>query len=223
MTIAHTDTDQPDRAPRDDDQQMRDWLIEKVQPLERAYLARDDPWRQSGFSGPEERWNACRRPVADCIDRDGTLLDIGCANGYLLECIVAWKRAQGIAVEPFGLDFGGKLAALARRRLPAFAGNVYVGDAWAWRPSRMFDFVRTELCYVPPPLRKRFVARLLAEVVAPGGRLLVAEYRSRIQPYHTPWVDAALRRYGFTVSLIRSGRWEGKELTRVAVVRKADA
>jgi SAM-dependent methyltransferase len=203
-----------------DDQLIRNWMIEKVQHLERSYLSYDEPWRQSGFSGPEERWNACRRPVAECVDRAGSFLDVGCANGYLLESVVGWKKEEGVAITPFGLDIGDKLVALARQRLPQFAANLYAGNAWDWVPPRAFDFVRTELVYVPPTLRKRYVARLLKEFVAPGGRLLVAEYRSHNHPYQTPWADASLRRWGFTVALTRPGRWEGKELTRVAVVEK---
>jgi SAM-dependent methyltransferase len=211
---------EPPRRALSDGQLIGNWLIEKVQHLERSYLAYDEPWRQSGFSGPEERWDACRRPVAECVDRAGAFLDIGCANGYLLESVVRWKQEQGIAVTPFGLDIGGKLIGLAKQRLPRFADNLYTGNAWDWAPPRAFDFVRTELVYVPPVLRKRYVARLLSEFVAPGGRLLVAEYRSHNHPYQTPWADAALRRWGFTVAFARPGSWEGKELTRVAVIEK---
>ena len=199
---------------------MRDWLIERISPLERAYLAQREPWQQSGFSGPQERWDACRRPIAECMDQPGTFLDIGCANGYLLECVVGWKLRQGVAIDPFGLDIGEKLAALARKRLPEQAGNIFVGNAWDWRPPRQFDYVRTELGYAPPLLQRRYVTRLMAECVAADGRLLVAEYRSGKNPYHTPWIDDTLRRWGFDVALIASGLWQGQELTRVAVIVK---
>lgn len=206
----------------DDDRQMREWLIEKILPLERAYLAHEEPWRQSGFSGTREGWDACRRPVAECLHRGGAFLDIGCANGYLLESVIGWKRAEGMAIEPFGLEAGHKLADRARRRLPQFADNIRSGNAWDWAPPRRYDFVRTELAYVPPVLRKRYLGRLIDEFLAPGGSLLVAEYRSRNQPYRVPWCDVALRRWGFVVTLVRSGLWEGRELTRVAVVEKGD-
>lgn len=210
----------PSRPALNDDQLIRNWLIEKVQHLERSYLAYHEPWRQAGFSGPEERWEACRKPVAECLDRAGDFLDIGCANGYLLESAVRWKEEEEIEITPFGLDIGDKLIALAKQRLPRFADNLFTGNAWDWEPPRVFDFVRTELVYVPPVLRKRYVARLLKEFVAPSGRLMVAEYRSPNHPYQTPWADAALRRWGFSVALTRSGRWEGRELTRVAVIEK---
>jgi hypothetical protein len=41
-----------------------------------------------------------------------------------------------------------------------------------------FDFVRTELVYVPDTLRRQYVERLLDRVVAPGGLVIVCSYGS---------------------------------------------
>jgi 2-polyprenyl-3-methyl-5-hydroxy-6-metoxy-1,4-benzoquinol methylase len=152
------------------------WFDNTRRVLEDAYISHEEPWRQSGMSGPEDRWTALRRPVADCIDRPGTLLDIGCANGYFLECCVRWAAERGIAVEPYGLDISEKLVALARRRLPHWADRFFVGNAYAWQPPRRFDFVRTELVYVPAEHEAEYVRRLLAESLAPGGKLIVPNY-----------------------------------------------
>src|SRR5262249_61585005 len=56
-----------------------------------AYLAAETPWGQSGKSGDEALWEEGRSHIADAIDRDGTFLDVGCASGYLMECIVGWS------------------------------------------------------------------------------------------------------------------------------------
>ena len=72
------------------------WFFNLKDTLENAYLRYDEPWRQSGFSGPAERWVALRKPIADCIEKSGTFLDIGCANGYLLECIIKWAEEKGL-------------------------------------------------------------------------------------------------------------------------------
>ena len=195
-----------------------DWFYRNRQMLESTYLAAAEPWRQSGFSGPLERWNACRRPIADCMDRDGAFLDIGCANGFLLESVQGWAAERGAQIEPFGLDISEKLVALAASRLPALAGHLLVGNAFTWQPPRRFDYVRTELCYVPDDLHWPYVRRLLSEFLAPGARLLVAEYRSRRDRQAGLWVDDQLRQAGFRVAKTTSGLWEGKELTRIAVV-----
>jgi SAM-dependent methyltransferase len=195
-----------------------DWFDHVRQGLESAYLATTEPWRQSGFSGPLERWNACRRPIADALDRDGTFLDIGCANGFLLESVVSWTAARGLRIEPFGLDFSEKLVALAAGRLPTLAERLFVGNAFVWTPPRRFDYVRTELCYVPEAIRWPYVRRLQKEFLTPGGRLLVAEYRSRQDSQAGPWVEDRLREAGLPVAKTTSGFWEGRELTRIAVV-----
>lgn len=144
--------------------------------LETAYLSHDEPWRQSGFSGPEERWVNLRRVVADCIHHDGTFLDIGCANGYLIECCLRWTAERNIRLTPYGIDLSERLVELAKARVPQFADHFYVANAFRWRPSMGFDYVRTELVYVPGEYEKAYIERLLREFLNPGGRLLIANY-----------------------------------------------
>lgn len=48
-----------------------------------------------------ESWTRQRRFIADAINRPGTLLDIGCANGLLLRCLLEWSRFQLV---PYGID-----------------------------------------------------------------------------------------------------------------------
>lgn len=65
------------------------------------------------------------------------------------------------------------LAAAARRRLPAWADRIHTGNASDWTPPRRFTCVRTGLEYVPPGHEAALIARLMQDVVEPGGRLLV--------------------------------------------------
>jgi SAM-dependent methyltransferase len=156
--------------------ELQAWFERVRDVLESAYLSHEEPWRQSGMSGPEERWIALRKPVADCIDRTGSFLDIGCANGYLLECCLRWAAERGIAIDPYGLDISARLVDLARRRLPRYADHFFVGNAYTWLPGQRFDFVRTELVYVPAEYERQYLDHLLANYLLPGGRLLVANY-----------------------------------------------
>jgi SAM-dependent methyltransferase len=146
-----------------------------VEVYEEHYLASGDPRRQSGFGGDEARWEAGRRPITRAIDRPGSFLDVGCANGYLLESLVRWSPHR---IEPYGLDFSTRLVELAQARLPRWHDRFFVGDALEWKPPRRFDFVRTELVYAPEARRLELVEHLLARVVAPGGRLIVCGYGS---------------------------------------------
>ena len=144
-----------------------------VEVYEAHYLADENPYRGSGHSGDAETWEAVRRPIVQAIDRPGTFLDVGCANGLLMESIVAWSEH---AIEPYGLDFAPRLVEEARRRLPQWADRIFLGDVLEWQPPRRFDFVRTELVYAPSERRRELVERLLRDVVAPGGRLIVCAY-----------------------------------------------
>lgn len=156
----------------------RRFFDEQQARLEAAYLAGTNPRQQSGFGRDARDWERFRRPVVAPIERDGTFLDIGCANGLLMESVVAWALEGGHVVEPYGLDISEKLADLARQRLPRWRERIFVGNALLWEPPLRFDFVRTELVYVPPPARRRYTERLLERVVAPRGRLILCSYGS---------------------------------------------
>jgi len=198
------------------------WFEENKKILEESYLKYQEPWMQSGFSGPEEKWIECRKPIADYIDKPGTFLDIGCANGYLLECVLNWVGEKGIEITPYGLDFSEKLVELAKQRIPEFSDNLYVGNAFYWKPVIKFDFVRTELVYVPDELKTNFMKKLLQDFVNDNGKLLVADYRSSKDDEPKQWINEELEEFGYKISDYHSGYWERKELTRAAIVLKEE-
>ena len=153
-------------------EELRRWFEANKNILETAYLAGTHPWQQSGVGLRTPRsaqdWEVLRRPIADCLTSSGIFLDVGCANGYLLECILRWTQERSLLLIPYGLDFSEKLVALARQRLPQYADHIFVGNAWDWPPPRTFDYVNTTLDYVPDELREDFVHRLLKHYVQPG-------------------------------------------------------
>ncbi len=56
----------------------------------------------SCVDGPSfETWRRARSFIASEIHRPGTVLDIGCANGFLLRCLQEWSDH---ALTPFGID-----------------------------------------------------------------------------------------------------------------------
>jgi len=162
-----------------------------------AYLAAGDERGGSGHTGTAEDWEHSRGIVADAVDRGGSFLDVGCANGLLMESVARWAAAKGHAIEPYGLDISSELAEVARARLPRWADRIQVGNALGWRPPRRFDFVRTGLEYVPRPRRRELVAWLLDEVVAPSGRLIIGKYNEETDD---PAIERALVEWGFTIS-----------------------
>ena len=203
-------------------QEYEQWFAANKTLLETAYLAADQPWQQSGVglhsACTYERWEAIRRPIALCVTHSGAFLDIGCANGYLLECLLRWVGERGLTLDPYGLDISEGLVALARQRLPQYADHCFVGNAWNWQPPRRFDYVRTELVYVPDELRQMYLRRLLADFLTPTGSLLVAEYFSSGPNAPQPHIQQRLTEMGFPVASCTSGFWQGVEQTRVAVI-----
>jgi len=194
------------------------WYAAVGRSLEDAYLATENPYAQSGMRGDAARWERGRRPVIAAIDRDGTFLDVGCANGLLMESVRGWAAEGGHAIEPYGLDRSSRLAELARRRLPHWADRIFVGNVIDWKPPFRFDFVRTEMVYVPLRRQPELVERLLRDVVGPGGRLIVCSYGSARKP--APRAEAVgnmLRTWGHEVV----GETEGADLNGVVNVRVA--
>jgi hypothetical protein len=191
---------------------LPDDFLAHIRSLEEYYLASDDPIVGSGFHGGPQRWEAERRPILEAVERDGHLLDVGCANGLLLESLVGWAAEDGIALVPHGVDIGPGLVEAARTRLPGFAANIHLGNSWDWRPPRRYDFVYALWDCVPEDFLAEYVARLLDLFVAPDGRLIVGAYGSRSRG--TPPFDVAAFLEGMGLTL--AGSTAAGEPTTVA-------
>jgi len=148
------------------------------------YLATDDERAQSGFSGSAARWEAARRAIVRGIDTPGTFLDVGCANGLLMESVARWSA---FPIEPWGVDFAPGLLALARRRFP---DRIFQADVTTWVPPRIFDFVHVRLDMLH-----------LRDVRAFGKRIIVSSDGSFRRPDSPKAADVAsvLRERGWDV------------------------
>ena len=153
-------------------------FIQMLRDLEKSYLAETDPVRQSGFGGGHERWRKERSVILDAVAQDGDFLDVGCANGYLLECLVEWAGEKSISLTPYGVDFGPGLIELAKKRLPQYASNFWVANAWEWTPPRRFRYVYTLYDCVPEHFLAEYIQRLLEQYVEADGILIVGAYGS---------------------------------------------
>lgn len=175
------------------------WVRDSVRLLEEHYLRAATPEGQSGKFGDAADWELSRRLVVRAFHRDGTFLDLGCANGLLMESVVRWAAADGRVIEPSGLDGSARLLALARARLPAWRDHLYLGDALSWVPPQRFDFVHTMIDLVPPRRRVAWLWRVLEQMVAPGGRLIVRDYEGigdRLRGWGLPVAGTTLQPRG---------------------------
>ena len=188
-----------------DPEALERWFAEVKRVLEEGYLQHTDPIKQSGFGGGPARWRAERGPILEAIDRDGDLLDVGCANGYLLECLVAWAKERGRALVPYGVDFSERFVELTRERHPAHASHFWVANAWDWTPPRRFRFVYALLDSVPAELMGAYATRLIDRAVERGGRLIVGHYGSRHRQEQPIEVKAILESARLKVSGTATG------------------
>ncbi|QDP96222.1 class I SAM-dependent methyltransferase [Microlunatus elymi] len=146
--------------------------------LDPSYLRAETAEGGSGFGGTPQEWRAAREQLCDAIESDGSFLDIGCANGLLMESVVAWSAERGHRMEPYGIDHSPALVDRARQRLPQWADRIWVGDALTWRhPDGLrFDVVAMIIDVIRPHRYPELIKHLLDQVVAPGGRLLLSRY-----------------------------------------------
>jgi SAM-dependent methyltransferase len=148
--------------------------------LEDSYVAADergDVFGGSGSSGDMASWEAKRRVIARAFDRGGTWLDVGCANGLLMETLTAWVAEDGHRIEPYGLDLSGRIADRARKRLPLWAARIWSGNVMTFEPPIRFDYVTTLADAVPPESWGMLLERVARLYLKPNGRLILSCYR----------------------------------------------
>jgi hypothetical protein len=146
--------------------------------IEPAYLRATTPEGGSGMGGGPQEWRARRSMIVEGLHRDGTFLDIGCANGLLMETVREWAAERGRSIEPYGIDIAPGLVGLARRRLPHWADRIEPGNALDWRPAdgRRFTFAHV-LADTVPRARLGELIRHVRGLVEPGGRVLLSVYQ----------------------------------------------
>ena len=170
-----------------DEQAWFDAMSALVTP---AYLAAQTPWSGSGKSGTAKDWEYSRSHIAHAIDRPGSFLDIGCANGYMLECLPRWSP---FALDLYGLDISPALVERARQRLPQLAEHLFVGNALTWQAGRRFDYARTNLDYVPAHRRRELLENLLAQ----ADRVIVGVFNEH---FDERTIETMVRGWGYRIA-----------------------
>lgn len=151
-----------------------EWFDVHTRYFTEHYLAADNPRGQSGHGGDEARYRYTRMMILEAIHRSGTFLDVGCANGHLMESLSRWLQGSGLDVTFYGLDISEGLLALAKQRLPQWADRFYLGNALYWTPPMKFDFVYlmgVEL--VPHSRLGDLIAHLRRHYVKADGRFIL--------------------------------------------------
>ena len=75
----------------------------------------------SSFGAPDlSGWEGNRKFIAQAINQSGTILDIGCGNGFLLRCLQEW---QDHSLTPYGIDTNENFITQAKLVFPNQAQN----------------------------------------------------------------------------------------------------
>ncbi len=174
----------------------KEWFDIHNRTFTEYYLAADNPRAQSGHSGGESVYRYTRGMILEAIDSDGDFLDVGCANGHLIEMLDQWLGGSGLKVEFYGLDISEGLLDLAKRRLPQWENRFFTGNAMFWTPEKKYDFVCVaELEYVPRAREHELMEHLLSDVVAPGGRFILGPLT---EEQGSREMEAMVRSWGYT-------------------------
>lgn len=75
---------------------------------------------EANSGGDYDHWKSIRHFITEAIHKNGTFLDVGCANGFLMRCLLDWSEH---AVTPFGIDNRPDAITLAKKLLPDHADN----------------------------------------------------------------------------------------------------
>ena len=186
-----------------------------IRLLEESYLeanARGDVAGGSGSGGGLERWEKKRRVLVSAFDHDGKWLDVGCANGLLMETLAAWASEKLLRVEPYGLELSPRVAEAARLRLPRWADRIWSGNVMTWEPPMRFDYVTVIADSVPETARHNLVDRLITRFLSSSGRLIFSIYvpRRPEAPAEIPPASGVLKRFGYRVKGEAEARIDGE-------------
>jgi|GEM_PF-860673 len=134
-------------------------------------------WSHGSFSN----FTAARKFIADTIPKSGSILDIGCANGFLLRCLQEWVPSH-CKLTPYGIDINPKCIAESRKIYPELPHNFAVQnvrDYFRKGPPKGFpqtyDYIYFSLLGLND--KPEFINQLLKRV-RPGGRLILGFYGS---------------------------------------------
>lgn len=136
-----------------------------------------------------QAWQESRSFNSEAIHRPGTILDYGCANGFLLRSLMEWSPH---ALTPFGVDVDDDRLHQARQMFPGMEANFINGNAAdvTGLCPRGFDFVYwavgDNVDFARADHRRWFTK--VDKLVGHHGRLILGFYAdaaSNLQRQHT--------------------------------------
>ncbi|MEH1924917.1 hypothetical protein [Nostoc sp.] len=71
---------------------LKAWFDAQQNEIEVTYLSSENSYQQSGWGSTPERWQFARKLILKAVNKSGTFLDLGCANGPIVGVFDAMGR-----------------------------------------------------------------------------------------------------------------------------------
>lgn len=151
------------------------------------------PWiRGSKCLGTLEFWSATRAFITNAIDKSGTILDIGCANGFLLACLCEWLQQKSLTLIPYGIECDPSILRCKQLFPHLFDVNHFIQidlQTFLSSPStetpafpRQFDYIYWNVwedgCDLEEEYQERWLCKLCS-MTSLGGKLLLGLYGTK--------------------------------------------
>lgn len=129
-----------------------------------------------------EQWEKGRQFITSAIDKDGSLLDYGCANGFLLRSLQEWSEHK---LDPYGFDIDQQSIKNAKMLFPNKIDH-FVGPEELKNNEQFpknFDFIYWNVWdnWKFEKQEELDLLKKLQESTNPGGRLILGLYDTREQ------------------------------------------
>lgn len=129
----------------------------------------------SSFEGSFEEWEHHRKFIADVM-KDGSILDVGCGNGFFVRCLQEWSGKQ---LDPYGVEIDENFIQQTTEVFPDKPGHFLLAEE---KSSADFPqaFNTVFWCVwdgfsLENEGGKQFLKRIQSRIL-PGGRLILGFY-----------------------------------------------
>lgn len=139
----------------------------------------------SSYEGSFKSWENHRKFIVGALVKDGTILDVGCGNGFFLRCLQEWSGKQ---LDPYGIDTNERFIQQVADVFPEKSGHFVLAQTKA--PENFPQAFDTVFWCVWDGLsfesaRGQEYLQKIQSRVLPGGRLILGFYnstRTEIEP-----------------------------------------
>lgn len=172
--------------------------------------------RDSNSGGDYVHWKRIRRFITKAIHKDGTFLDIGCANGFLMQCLMHWSE---YSITPYGIDNREEAIESAKKLLPGYSDHFQCLDGdrldqleAADLPSQ-YDFVYRN--YWKADTTKDYASKVISDLLShvhEGGRAIIGLYWGISHPQNSHEYKNAMESFHSFIDLLKeaAGHFDGE-------------